>query len=488
MNLRNILSLDSQKQSAYSRYLLFTMLIVFAGLLGAGIATKNIQFYLLLMLAIVFFFILLEAPFIFIGFLICSFATLNELLYAKAISIEGLGELCVLDFLFSGCLVVFTMEILSRKKSIQHTPLNRFIIILLGISFFALVRGFMILGELDAPISRFRVMTYWMVFFLYIWAISDLKQLRFIFTALILTVVITSSLSIINFSLGKYSQMTITAASDYVARLPGPVSAKILPVMLLMLVATVNSVKGRFNFFLYRISIIVTFIALILRFTRGHWIGFIAGFLYLLSFKQFKYRRQVMGIAVILTILIIGILSTSWQVDPAGSISEDIMLRSKGIYDPDPVEDISTVIRYQSLIIGLKVLSIHPLKGFGFGGYAYKAIHGFGLVKGMYNSYLLWGIETGVVGLFFLILFFVVAIRRGRYIIEHIDDKFWKNFIIGIQCSLLAILTTAFTQYTFQSVQYIFVISFLIACPEIIYRISSAKSNSTRNNKKEISK
>jgi len=471
--------------SKYYRQLLFAALIIFAWLLGFSLAIKNIQLYLLLLLALVILFILFETPFIVLGFFICSFATLNELLLIKATNIKGLGELCVLDYLFFGCLVVFTIQILSRKRDIHQTPLNRYIIILLGVSFFALVRGFMILGNFDSPIARFRVMTYWIVFFLYIWAIADLKQLKFIFTALILTVLIASILSIVNFSLGKFSEMTITAGSEYVARLPGPVSAKIIPVMLFMLIATVNSVKGRFNSILYRITIPVTFLALILRFTRGHWIGFMVGFIYLLSFRQFKYRKQVMSMVVIFAIVLVVILSTTWQVDPAGSISEDIILRSRGIYDPDPVQDISTLVRLESIVVGLKVLFIHPLKGFGFGGYAYRAIHGFGLTKGLYNSYLLWGIETGIVGLFFLVLFFIVAIRRGRFIIRHIDDKFWKNFMIGIQCSLIAILTTAFTQYTFQEIHYVFILAFLIACPEIIYRSSCKMQDSTENNKSD---
>lgn len=179
----------------------------------------------------------------------------------------------------------------------------------------------------------------------------------------------------------------------------------------------------------WKVRIIVSFLmfagsyAVLFSYSRGAWLGFLFGALYLAIFRM----RWLLVVGLLLAPFVGILLPTS------------VIQRATMTYD-DGQLDYSSGDRIEIWKHALKTTATDPILGVGFDCYRYYR-SGEELLD-THNMYVKALVETGVIGLSCLIILFVSAFRLGHRLASTAKDPFFKALGAGFAAYMVSVIVT----------------------------------------------
>jgi len=176
-----------------------------------------------------------------------------------------------------------------------------------------------------------------------------------------------------------------------------------------------------------RIATVVMFMALILTYSRGSWLGVIGVIIVISVIKKSLRVFCEAGICAILAILFLCMLS--------GSFFNKVTARATDTYS-------SVNSRFLLWQAGWEMISSHPLTGVGIGTFAENlplyAPPNIEMQDTAHNLYLNIAAETGIPGLFLYLAILSIILYRGIKNHQTLKDKYLKYLNLGLLGGVIA--------------------------------------------------
>ena len=173
--------------------------------------------------------------------------------------------------------------------------------------------------------------------------------------------------------------------------------------------------------------VISSMYCLLFSFSRGGYLGFLAGLIFLGVFKE---RKLLLVVAAVLV---------AWQTLLPTAVQERITMtydESSGTVDSSAAERLSLWDDAVSLV------DQNPVLGTGFNTYEY--LHRVGPYTDTHNYYLKALVETGVIGLILLLWLLGKGISLGYTLFRSADDQFLKSLGLGLAALIVCAVVVNF--------------------------------------------
>jgi O-antigen ligase len=311
--------------------------------------------------------------------------------------------------------VMLGMLFNGRGEILPRTSMNWFLVVWILLSYFALWRGSFFLNK-DFPLSisdpRFdnwkNYMLMPLLFFLVLSVVKNVKQMK------ILLLLMCVSIFIVN--KGFYNTVSVRDLShfDYNLRYAGQMGyagenglGAFAASMALFLLGLYPFERKKYRKLLLLGLIASSVYVLLFVFSRGAYVAFLIGLLFIGIFKE---RKLLVFAAVLLF---------AWQVLLPKSVQERItMTYQAGELDP------SAQTRLDLWQEALDMTSHNPIMGSGYDTYEY--LRGASKYTDTHNYYLKVLVETGFVGLLFFLWLLWKMLYQGQTLFFRAEDPFLK--------------------------------------------------------------
>ncbi|MCK4351973.1 O-antigen ligase family protein [candidate division WOR-3 bacterium] len=462
-----------------SSHFSFILAIIFA-VIGIGlvraILLERIQpqmFYLLLGGIAILLFSLIYPRLVF-AFLLCSFATYNTFFTTTTkLKFGGGGSFWVTDIIMFLLFIGMGIKMAVRKDSMPRTPLNVPLLLFYTVVFVAALRGIFYSVDPVGSMGRLRFLSYYLLFFPFIYFFKDTKQIRQVFYFWIAVAVVAAILSIIRYiQAPSYKMWMDPTGGFWTRRLRGPVAINAVTPMLLMLVSVFIYYREKFSKFVLSFVILLLLICLGISYTRGHWLEFMGGLLYIIAISGAKERTKRITIILLAGVfLIFGVILLGTLV-PGQTGLGHFAFRFKTIFFPTPGGNIES--RIKQSVGAIKALQLRPLFGCGFGGTYLKGLRMFGsYYGGVHNSFLLLALEMGFLGLGFFLWFIFQFLKDAHNLYKNLKEGWLKGFVLGTQGVMIGIILLNQSGYGLVAPRTGVLFAFVMGSVEIIRKIKN---------------
>lgn len=192
--------------------------------------------------------------------------------------------------------------------------------------------------------------------------------------------------------------------------------------------------KWRFKI-LIAVSVALATYCLMFSFSRGGYLGLLAGMLFLGLAKERKY------------LVVVAILLFSWQALVPVAVRERVLMT----YEGGQVDSSSgeRVMLWQD---ALSIIPRNPVLGTGFD--TYKQLGRSEDYTDTHNYYMKVTVETGVIGLMLFLLLLWKMTREGLSLMWSTEDKFFKGLGLGFSAMMVCVVVVNFfgDRWMFQQV------------------------------------
>jgi O-antigen ligase len=198
-------------------------------------------------------------------------------------------------------------------------------------------------------------------------------------------------------------------------------------------------------------------IALVFTYTRGAWIGFLAGLIFIGVLRS----RKTLFISLGAIILIV--------VTPAIFPHSSVSRRAASIFNPASTDRLSM---WKS---SLKIVKDYPLTGVGWKGF--RKIYPEYISPGTYrsphahNNFLNVAVESGMLGLGIFLWLLIIILKSGVTIFKRVEDGYFKGISLGFLGGFMAFIVGGLTEYNFGHSQVAMLFYFLLGMVMVIPRI-----------------
>jgi putative inorganic carbon (hco3(-)) transporter len=182
--------------------------------------------------------------------------------------------------------------------------------------------------------------------------------------------------------------------------------------LLTFLLALVSGVRNVWYKALVYVSVLFAGYCVLLCFSRGAYVGILAGLIFLGIVKERKYL-----------IVVVALLAT-WQTVVPNAVRERVLMT----YDGREVES-SANERLELWQDALTIIPQHPILGTGFETYRYLGRSADYLDT--HNYFVKVTVETGFVGLGFFIYLLWIMMREGIRLFRSSEDPFFRSIGLG---------------------------------------------------------
>jgi O-antigen ligase len=230
----------------------------------------------------------------------------------------------------------------------------------------------------------------------------------------------------------------------------------VIPITIALLFAT----RRFLSRIVYAVSALVMIAAVILTFSRGGFLGLLAGSVFL-AYKLGYRRRLTIAVAGVVLLLLLFILAPG-----------NYPMRLASIFVPSLDPAGSAGARRELLFRSVMSAIRHPLLGLGMGNFHIVSIH----EQVTHNGYTQVAAELGVAALVIYTMFIVTPLRKLGQIVSETRVAGRKSkyyyLAIGLQASLLAYMVSSF----FASVAYLWYVYYLVAYAVCLRRLYEAET------------
>jgi O-antigen ligase len=188
--------------------------------------------------------------------------------------------------------------------------------------------------------------------------------------------------------------------------------------LLIFLLALVSGIPKLWYKALVYASILLAAYCVLLSFSRGAYVGMVAGLIFLGVMKERKY------------LVLVAVLLATWQTVVPNAVRERILMT----YDANGVES-SANERLQLWEDAFTIIPEHPILGTGFDTYRYLGRSADYLDT--HNYYVKVTVETGFVGLGLFLYLLWAMTRQGIHLFLSSNDPFFSG--IGLAFAALMV-------------------------------------------------
>ncbi len=192
--------------------------------------------------------------------------------------------------------------------------------------------------------------------------------------------------------------------------------------LLIFLLALVSGVRSLWYKGLVYASVLLAGYCVLLCFSRGAYVGILAGLIFLGIAKERKY------------LVVVAVLLATWQTVVPNAVRERILMT----YDGQQVES-SANERLQLWEDAFTIIPEHPILGTGFDTYRYLGRNADYLDT--HNYYVKVTVETGLIGLGLFVYLLWMMMREGIRLFRSSNDPFFRSIGLGFAA---LIVCTAF--------------------------------------------
>lgn len=486
-----------------------------------GIISLIILFVLAILMGVgIFFFLNLEGRYAFFGLLILfvpftvllsgqwkSFflflfilgipIQLKKTLYGYSLThICGPGgfDLLMADGAFLALYMHWLYQIaIQKQERVFHISKMDFLFLL-----FMMINVFSILESVDLTLSLIDLIRMLKVGFIYFYLANNIqteREFRLVLYALFLGVFIQSSVSIVQYGLGRPLGLYLLGEQqkfgmiefDGISLLQGPsgmmqganTSALYFVSLLPYIFAAQFWIKRREMKVLIFCLFTIGIFTLILTNSRGGWVGFLLSFpiLLYLSIKRgfITYRKHFPIVVMIGLVLVAVLLYLSPKI-------YDRLFRTPSV----PIHTRTFLNR-----LAIEMMNSHPILGVGVNNFAESAqnvIRDISDPENIYqyvaenpvvhNVYLLIGAETGLLGLIVFLLILLLLLRKSWSLVQS-DELFVSCFGIASLCFLLGLVTTEMFDFSYRLDQLFYLFWTLAGLIVALCRLKELKEQTT---------
>jgi O-antigen ligase len=207
--------------------------------------------------------------------------------------------------------------------------------------------------------------------------------------------------------------------------------------------------------------------AVLFSFSRGAYVAFAAGALYLAAVKRSTWLLIVLSLAI-------------FAAGALPGVSERVSATYSGAEGGDAVLDNSAQYRVLVWTDAIELIKTHPLLGTGFGTYRY--MHRVSELADTHNYYLKVWLEEGPIGLLLYLAALLAMIRQGQVLFRSSLDPFYKTLGISFAaCIVAATVSNIFgDRWTYQQIAaYWWILLAMVGRAQVL----SAEENVTGNSK-----
>ena len=300
----------------------------------------------------------------------------------------------------------------------------------------------------------------YILFFIFAIPFLDYKRLARLYFIFIFSVFTAFSfLGIIEYFLGKWSLMVWTDpyagkifhALNFAHNATGSVYAIVcIFALVFFLKEKINKLKLLYLFILF-----INLIALFITKSRGSYLGFILGAIFILwlHYRSIKKFFKAFGIMVLISlplIFVTGIYKRILQIfDLKGAptvIRLELWDRAWYLFSQSPIFGIGFGRFNDIFSIDRNIFNIERLKGYP-GIVTYYANQSFYFDSShIHNSYLQFLTETGIIGIGLLILFWILCLVKIIKSYLDLKDKFTKKVYLSSAGSIITLLALSLSE------------------------------------------
>jgi len=373
-------------------------------------------------------------------------------------------------------IIIGLIFFLNKKIIINEA---KYPLILIIITYFYFILSYFSTGQTIANFFSYKFLRYdgnfffcYILFFVFAIPFIDyFKELKLYFKIIFITFSLFAIFGIIEYFLGFTKIMihndgttagNMFTALNFAHNATGSVYSV---VSLFALIFFLNEPEKKLKF-IYSILLVICLVGLFLTKSRGSYVGFAVGALYLFWMNYRSIKKFLITVAIFLVPVSILIFVTKtynrflelFQV--TGTVSVRFNLWKKALY----------------------LFSKSPIFGVGYGrfndieSFNYNRIKGYPGIFSLYtdqnyffnsshahNSYLQFLAETGIVGLGLLILFWILCYRIVYKAYNFSNNIYYKRIYLCALASIIALFALSFTENYMSSTTIMICISMIIS-------------------------
>lgn len=322
----------------------------------------------------------------------------------------------------------------SRDHSFSRVPLSRWVVIFAVFSYISLWRGSIFLGT-DLPLSfddarladwkNYLVMP--LLFYVVATTMKDVKQIQLLVLCMCFSVLLIDrsfALAVKDRDFSQFSQDLRYAGPLGYAGQNGFAAFQAQMSLFLLGLYTLKTRKV-LKFAILGLSLF-TLYGVMFAFSRGAYVGVLAGVMFIGIFKERKFLIPVVAVLI------------GWQTLLPISVRERIMMT----YDETGSLEISASSRVDLWKDALTLFSQNPLLGTGLNSYKY--LHRSDVLSDTHNYFITVLVETGIFGLLLLLWLFVKCMQLGISLFRSAQDSFLSSLGLGFAALMVCAIVVNF--------------------------------------------
>lgn len=386
------------------------------------------------------------------------------------IPVGGFEMRDIVLFLMLG--LMFVRRLLQKDLSIPWWPVGGFLTVFLFMVVLSAINAVHFEhGSMRWTLSEVRLLSFYAVFFIVSWGITNKKSLFLLIIGSFIIADITGAIVLLQQYSGPEKLLLAAMEEGGWSVYPVGNATRVVPpgivtLYFMMLISIGLTIYWGTNAIRATALILHTAFAgtcLMFTFTRSAWAAsavaiFLMVLIALFTFRRYIVRTIIISLAV--TLLVVGSLGSFLMVrDVENQVFFSILDRFTSIFEPDTSASLSLQWREFEREQALKAINKRPLLGVGLGnsyrnltvlqeeaegkfsgqaGITYEGYDRF--TRYVHSSYINITVKMGIPAIGVLLLFYLVSIVKSAFLYHSVSDKFEKSLIIAITAGLVGLL------------------------------------------------
>lgn len=369
----------------------------------------------------------------------------------------GVGSLHITDVLL---LFLFIQAAIKRfsASNTKNSPLEKVLALFLILAMMSAFISISYLGaNFNTVFRTFRVLSYYLLFFIITNLITTRKQMRFLVTALLavaalvgvtilLQAIVGDSIELMPGRLVKATALDVKF--DAIRILPPGQTLIYISFVIAVCLAVFHRDKpillSRFFYLILILGIGIT-----LTYTRSYWIGIILSMVVFMMLVTADERKRLTALIASGAALAALVVLISWG--DGGRLGNTLNAVSERYFTlfagKDLIKSSSLQDRYLENQYAVKQIMQHPVLGIGLGNDYRPTIYGpkDNLTYYVHNAYLWIMLDMGIPGFVLLMWFYAGFLIRALKHLKDTTDSFRKPVILGSLLAGIGIIPMALT-------------------------------------------
>ena len=316
----------------------------------------------------------------------------------------------------------------NRERLFEPSIINKILFIMFIYTFISLWRGSSFLG-FPAPFSAsdVRVQTWKnyiilpLLYFITLNNIKTFKQMKWLIFAMIFSMLLMSF-----FTIKQFTWITDIASKEklrgtFVWLGPNELAAFYASYTFVLLGILLFN-KANIIRILFTITIIINMFCVLFLYSRGAYLGVLAGLLFLCFIKN---KKLIIPLIILLFF---------WQA----MLPKKVVQRINETKTEEGTLDHSSAARLELWKSSIDLFSKNPITGVGFNVFSFLEYQN----NDPHNIYLKILAEQGIVGLIILLLIFWFSLKSGWELYRKSEDRFLKGLGFGFAACVIVTMTT----------------------------------------------